>query len=328
MAAVRLELPDVVHAFLSNEEDGMRIVTMLLITLLTGAAGIGAWIVLKSETPPVLPGKDTGPEKPVRKKAKWREAPYVILAPSKTLPDKQSAVSTPPPEPATARAEPPPVTPSAAPHPAPVAVKAPPKAPSPVVTGAPATTSSIAKIALETVIGPQGTSSEEARDAAREKRKLQLPYEANASSRSEALQKKQVLLAREQIRFRKAAPLSSGILKSDKTTISLAGLDALGADAKCTYASGKTWECGRWGKYALRRLIRGRSISCDVVEQVTENIVTASCGVAGVDINQWVIRRGWGRPANGENDKYDVAFKAAKSDKLGQWSLEADTKQN
>lgn len=295
----------------------MKIVTMLFITLLTVAAGIGAWIVLKSEAPPVLPGKHTGPEKPIRKKAKWREAPYVILAPSKTLPDKQSAVSPPLPEPASAPAAPPPV----APRPAPIAAKAPP----PVVSGAPATTSSIAKIALQTVIGPQETSREEAKDAAK---KLQLPYEANASSRSEAINKEQILLAREQIRFRKAIPLSSGILKSDKTTISLAGLDALGADAKCTYASGKSWECGRWGKYALRRLIRGRSISCNVVEQVTENIVTASCEVAGVDLNQWVIRRGWGRPARGKNDKYDVALKAAKNDRLGQWSLEADTKQN
>ena len=143
-----------------------------------------------------------------------------------------------------------------------------------------------------------------------------------------ALQKQQAVLARKQLRFRKAVPLSSGTLKSDEITISLAGLDALAADAQCTYASGNDWECGRWGKYALRRLIRGRSISCDVVERITENIVTASCDVAGVDINQWVVRRGWGRPSGEGDEKYDVALRAAKSDKLGQWSVEVSVKQN
>jgi endonuclease YncB( thermonuclease family) len=214
------------------------------------------------------------------------------------------------------------------PQPAPIAAKAPPKAPPPAAPGAKpvkSSKSSIAQQALESVLGPPKTSPP---PTTKSKKKLQLPYEANADSRAVALQKQQAVLARKQLRFRKAVPLSSGTLKSDEITISLAGLDALAADAQCTYESGNDWECGRWGKYALRRLIRGRTISCDVVERITENIVTASCDVAGVDINQWVVRRGWGRPSGEGDKKYDVALRAAKSDKLGQWSVEASVKQN
>jgi len=181
------------------------------------------------------------------------------------------------------------------------------KAPDPLLTP-PASTAEPAPAAPET---------------AAVKKKLQLPYEAKVNSRSKMILKQQSLLAQEQVRFRKPVPLSSGTLSSSKMTINLAGLDGLVADAQCKYASGKSWECGRWGKYALRRLIRGRSITCDVVEQVAEKIVSARCKVAGVDINKWVVRRGWGRPLGEGVDKYDVALKAAKQDKLGQWSIEA-----
>ena len=302
----------------------MRIVTMLLITLLTGATGIGAWIVLKSDMPSVLTDKRVEPEKPQRKQLKWREAPYVILAPAETLPEKSSAVSPPPREPAKPKGAPTPVAPSPE-QPAIITATAPAKAPTPIAQKAKPAKSSIAQQALESVLGPPKTSPP---PTTKSKKKLQLPYEANADSWTVALEKQQAVLARKQLRFRKAVPLSSGTLKSDEITISLAGLDALAADAQCTYASGNDWECGRWGKYALRRLIRGRSISCDVVERITENIVTASCDVAGVDINQWVVRRGWGRPSGEGDKKYDVALRAAKSDKLGQWSVEASVKQN
>ncbi len=321
MKAVQYELPDEAHEVKSIREGGMRIVTMLFITLLTGAAGVGAWIVLKDKAPNILQSKSTKPEKQKRERAKWREAPYVILVPAQTLPEKQSAVSPPPRQPAKPKVAVAPAAPSPAPQqaPIPIAEKVPPKAPQPIAPPPVATTSSIAQQALETVIGPKKTSEKPAKD----KKKLQLPYQANANSRTETFEKKQSLLSRGQIRFRRAIPLSSGTLKSGTMTITLAGLDALVADAKCKYASGKSWECGRWGKYALRRLIRGRSISCDVIEQVTENNVTARCTVAEIDINQWIVRRGWGRPLDGESEKYDVALKTAKDKKLGQWSNES-----
>ena len=362
----------------------MRIVTMLLITLFTGAAGIGAWMVMNSELPPAPPGKDAEQEKTPQTRTKWRDAPYVILAPAKTLPEEQSSAPPPPPEPAKPEVAAAPAAPSPAPRPASITTQAPPKTPPateppPAAPRVPAAKSSIAKLALETVIGPQAAQpatlppepQPKVRPAAKPvpqaapkivvpkkivpkkvarttppplsppaapasvkqapaggKKKLQLPYETRTKSRPGSLQKQQSLLTREQTRFRRSVPLSSGTLKSGNTTISLAGLDALAGDASCTYASGKSWECGRWGKYALRRLIRGRSIACDIVEQVTENIVTARCSVAGVDINNWVIRRGWGRPKGEGSEKYDAAFKAAKNDRLGQWSIESVAKQN
>ena len=166
------------------------------------------------------------------------------------------------------------------------------------------------------------------REAAKEKKKLQLPYETKTKNQNEALKQQQAMLAKEQIRFKQPVPISSGALKSGNMTIVLAGLDALGASEQCKYETGRSWECGRWGKYALRRLIRGRSIVCNVIDQVTETTVTARCNVASVDINTWVVRRGWGLPTGEESEKYNIALKAAKNDKLGQWSVESVEKQN
>jgi len=349
----------------------MRIMTILLITLFTGLAGIGVWIMMGPELPSVFPSDDAGQEKTRRKQAKWREAPYVFLAPSETLPEEKASLPSPPP--------------------APSRLEAAPAAPSP-----PSVKSSIAQQVLETVIGPQAAPRPVAKaelqpatqadakplpqaaprpmakaepqpatqtvakplpqaapqqlaktvapspsppetsaaqvlvtqETAEEKMKLQLLYEAKTNSQAEALQKKQSLLAKGTVRFRRAVPLSSGALKSGKMTIKLAGLDALAGDAQCKYASGKSWACGRWGRYSLRRLIRRRAVVCDRIEEISQTEVSGFCKVVGVDINKWVVRRGWGQPAGEATIKYADALKAAKNDKLGQWSDEPIAKQD
>jgi hypothetical protein len=63
-------------------------ITMAVITLVTGAAAIGAWVMLGSGLPS-FSNLGGGPVKKItRKRGKFRSAPYVILVPAKTLPEK------------------------------------------------------------------------------------------------------------------------------------------------------------------------------------------------------------------------------------------------
>lgn len=123
----------------------------------------------------------------------------------------------------------------------------------------------------------------------------------------------------ESSRFRRAIPESPGVLKTVTRKIHLAGLDALAHDANCQLPSGQTWPCGRIGTLSLRRLIRSRSIVCDILEHRDETSVLARCKVANVDINRWVIRNGWARPAEGSPAEFSDALEAARREKKGQW---------
>ncbi|MDH3580908.1 MAG: thermonuclease family protein [Hyphomicrobiales bacterium] len=125
---------------------------------------------------------------------------------------------------------------------------------------------------------------------------------------------------RESSRFRRPVPENAGVLKTATKTVYLAGVTALNQDATCELPTGESWPCGRIGTLALRRLIRSRSIVCDIIEHRDENSVLAQCKVARVDINRWVIRNGWARPADGSARKFVGALEIAQAEKKGQWS--------
>lgn len=88
-----------------------------------------------------------------------------------------------------------------------------------------------------------------------------------------------------------------GELVSGETTIRLAGIKPLRVDESCETAGG-SWPCGRFARTALRRLVRGRTISCDPVKTSSSHIVTR-CRSGGHDLSQWLVEQGWAR-ASGE----------------------------
>lgn len=151
---------------------------------------------------------------------------------------------------------------------------------------------------------------------------LQLTYEAETNRQAVASAKQELFSAQENVRFRRVIPEGTGRLKADDKIIILAGIEALAAGSKCKYASGKSWECARWGKYALRRFIRGRAVVCDLIEEISATEVAGRCKVGNADIGQWVVRRGWGKPTADSAGLYADALSAAKKAKLGLWSEE------
>ena len=123
------------------------------------------------------------------------------------------------------------------------------------------------------------------------------------------------------VRFRRPVATGPGILVAGDTTIHLAGIEPLKGDASCYLASGKSWPCGRTATFSLRRLIRRRSVVCDILERLDDTTVRGRCSVAKVDINAWLVRRGWARPAEGSASGFAKELAAAQSDKSGQWRI-------
>jgi len=170
---------------------------------------------------------------------------------------------------------------------------------------------------------PPASASAPAKEPGKTKKKQrQLTYQVETSRKAGEGEKQKPFSAGETVRYRRVIPQGTGRLQADKKIIVLAGIDSLSAKAKCKYSSGKSWDCGRWGKYALRRFIRGRAVVCVLVEEISETEVSGHCKVAGKDINKWVVRRGWGQPSADNATAYAASLEAAKKDMLGLWSDE------
>ena len=395
----------------------MRVITMAIITLVTGIAAIGAWVVLGPGLPSIFSGGSDPAKKITRKWDARRSAPFITLVPAVTLPEKIAPAppppppAPPPPKPQATKAAPPAAT-SPPPTPEPPQTPATPPATKPPAAEKPqpaATPSPIAKQALEALLEPrpkpeplpklkplikpqpkpepiaapipkpvapaipqpepekksQTAALVKPEPAAREvpepkpeqkrepaalvkpkpavpaatpapsspaspakepgkttKKQRQLTYQVETSRKAAEQEKQPSFSAGETVRFRRVIPQGTGRLLADKKIIVLAGIDSLSAEAKCKYSSGKSWDCGRWGKYALRRFIRSRAVVCVLVEEISETEVSGHCKVAGKDINKWVVRRGWGQPSADNATAYAASLEAAKKDMLGLWSDE------
>jgi endonuclease YncB( thermonuclease family) len=356
----------------------MRIITMALITLVTGLSVIGLWVVLGPGAPSFFNLGSDSAKKITRRKDKRRSSPYVILVPAETLPEK---VSSAPAKPALTKKAPlitsslPSKTKPAEGNPSPASKpeKAPAKKPTPVAKSNP-----IAKQTLDAILGPSPEpkpvvtpeatpkKTEAPKPALKQPASLvslepkkpsipvqktkpaaltsipaapspalpvrkpekkvqqdrELTYAVKTKRQAGERNKKHTFKIGEKNRFRRVVPLGSGRLEVKDSIIVLAGVDALRANSECQYASGKSWDCGRWGKYALRRFIRGRAVVCDVIEELSETEVSANCEVAGRSINKWVVRRGWGQPSAENANAYAAELSTAKKDKVGLWSNE------
>lgn len=326
----------------------MRIVTMVLITLVTGLSVIGLWFVLGPGVPSVFNlGSDSAKNIP-RPKDIRRSAPYVILVPAETLPEKVSsapAIPTPAKKAPLVTSSIPSKTEPASKEPSPASApeKAPAKKSKPAAKSNP-----IAKQTLDAILGPEPKpvvmpkanpkKSEAPKPVQKQpaslvslepKKKVQqdreLTYAAETKRQAGERNKKHSFKIGEKNRIRRVVPLGSGRLEVKDSIIVLAGVDALRANSKCQYASGKSWDCGRWGKYALRRFIRGRAVVCDVIEELSETEVSANCEVSGRSINKWIVRRGWGQPSAENANAYATELSTAKKDKVGLWSDEPKT---
>jgi endonuclease YncB( thermonuclease family) len=78
-----------------------------------------------------------------------------------------------------------------------------------------------------------------------------------------------------------------------ETEIRLHGIDAPEYRQTCKDEAGKEWPCGREATRALRQMVGGRDVACEIRDTDRHDRLVAVCKSGEVDLNQEMVRRGW-----------------------------------
>lgn len=88
----------------------------------------------------------------------------------------------------------------------------------------------------------------------------------------------------------------AGVLIAEGRTLTLRGITPVDPARMCDGAAGISWPCGMNARTALRQFVRGRAVTCHLVDQQAETAVT-DCRVGGQDIAAWLVENGWAEAA-------------------------------
>lgn len=146
------------------------------------------------------------------------------------------------------------------------------------------------------------------------KKPTQAPSEAVAPAATQALKPK-----REPKLFYRVVVRDGGTLQAGDTLITLDGITAHDADAQCKDTKGQSWPCGTRARAALRRLIQGRAVRCNILTSGDQTPALASCTVRGTDLSLWMVSHGWAKPKDPAETKMTEAADTARKRKAGIW---------
>jgi endonuclease YncB( thermonuclease family) len=104
-----------------------------------------------------------------------------------------------------------------------------------------------------------------------------------------------------------------GVIQIASRSIRLADISTPGAEERCGPTN---WPCGRMARAALRQLIRGRAILCEVPAGADRVPDAATCSIGNRDLAEWSVAQGW---ATAENERYAEAEKQARAARRGLW---------
>jgi len=110
-----------------------------------------------------------------------------------------------------------------------------------------------------------------------------------------------------------------GTLESAGTVITLGGIKARAANAKCKDKTGRSWACGARARLELTRLIHGRAVRCQVPASGKQTALTARCTVGRKDLSMWMVDQGWAEAAAPGEPKLAKAADAARKKRIGIW---------
>ncbi|SLN16796.1 Succinoglycan biosynthesis protein ExoI [Pseudoruegeria aquimaris] len=96
-----------------------------------------------------------------------------------------------------------------------------------------------------------------------------------------------------------AAPLSGAVQVTDGDSLRLGservrlfGIDAPELDQSCKGADGQVWDCGRWARDELVRIVAGRRLRCERRDVDRYGRSVARCEAGGRDVAAEMVRRG------------------------------------
>jgi endonuclease YncB( thermonuclease family) len=78
-----------------------------------------------------------------------------------------------------------------------------------------------------------------------------------------------------------------------ESEIRLYGIDAPEYRQTCKDKAGLEWPCGRDSMRALKRIIAGRDVACEIRDTDRYERLVAVCKSGAIDINRAMIRDGW-----------------------------------
>ncbi|GIW28889.1 MAG: hypothetical protein KatS3mg070_2252 [Meiothermus sp.] len=91
----------------------------------------------------------------------------------------------------------------------------------------------------------------------------------------------------------RASVIDADSLEIQGVRIRLWGVDAVESGQTCLDAQGKVYPCGRRAAFALADFLGQRTVSCTRRDTDRYGRVVAVCGVAGVEVNRWLVEQGW-----------------------------------
>lgn len=116
------------------------------------------------------------------------------------------------------------------------------------------------------------------------------------------------------------AVASPAVLETTRGRVTLKGLLPMDEAAICGDV-GKSWPCGQMAMTELRRLLRFRSVTCDIADANWKGDVTATCHLGNQDVAAWLVENGWAKAASGS--PYEALMKEAEAAKRGLFGPDA-----
>jgi endonuclease YncB( thermonuclease family) len=105
-----------------------------------------------------------------------------------------------------------------------------------------------------------------------------------------------------------------------KTRIRLEGVDVPETGQICLDAAGERWSCGIEARDRLAEHIKGRGLNCNGRGKDRYDRTLAFCLAGSEDVNEWIVREGWGLAYVEYSSVYVAEMRAARNERKGLWS--------
>lgn len=110
-----------------------------------------------------------------------------------------------------------------------------------------------------------------------------------------------------------------GHIKIGKRLIRLDDIEALMPAQTCKTARGRTWRCGRSAKANLYRIIRRKTITCEITGKTNSGIDLANCKAGDKDVAGQLVGLGYAFSEQGIFAQYSNEENQARENKRGLW---------
>lgn len=120
--------------------------------------------------------------------------------------------------------------------------------------------------------------------------------------------------------YGRARAVSGDLLRVGGTLVKLAGIDAPQPAQPCLKSNGRRWNCAAAATSALRRLVRGKRVSCELsAAAVTGAPAVAHCRAADLDLAAELVGKGYVFAATAGSVDYASNEEQAREAKIGIW---------